>query len=159
MGTGGPVTVRLNINGTDHEVDADPDTPLAYALRDALGLKGTKIGCGLEQCGACTVLSDGVAVQSCVREVRDFEGCAIVTIEGIAETDVGQRVQQAFIDASAAQCGYCTSGMVVAVTALLEQDPQPDRTKAQEALTPHLCRCGAHPRILRAVEIASGQSS
>ena len=158
MGTGDPVTLSLRINGTDHKIDADPDTPLAYVLRDALGLKGTKIGCSLEQCGACTVLCDGQPVQSCVSGVREFEGREIVTIEGIADTETGQRVQKAFVDASAAQCGYCTSGMVVAVTALLEREPQPDRATAQATLTPHLCRCGAHPRILRAVEIASGQS-
>ena len=151
------MTLTLRINGQTHQVNADPDTPLAYVLRENLKLKGTKIGCGLEQCGACTVLVDGVPTQSCVTEATAFEGRDIVTIEGVGDTETGRRVQQAFIDASAAQCGYCTSGMVIAVTGLLQRHPQPDCEAAKEALTPNICRCGAHPRILRAVEIASGQ--
>ena len=148
----------LRINGQEHHIDCDPDTPLAYALRE-LGLKGTKIGCGLEQCGACAVLADGRPVLSCVREVGEFDGVEITTVEGLSETTTGARVQAAFEQATAAQCGYCTAGMVIAVTGLLSENPKPTRTEAQMALQPHLCRCGAHPRILRAVQIASGQAT
>lgn len=149
--------IVLRINGQEHRLDCDPDTPLAYALRE-LGLKGTKIGCGLEQCGACAVLADGKVALSCVREMGSFDGVEITTVEGLAETRTGARVQSAFEQATAAQCGYCTAGMVIAVTGLLATNPTPTREEAQEALQQHLCRCGAHPRILRAVEIASGQA-
>jgi aerobic-type carbon monoxide dehydrogenase small subunit (CoxS/CutS family) len=147
----------LRVNGQEHRIDCDPDTPLAYVLRE-LGLKGTKIGCGLEQCGACAVLADGRPVLSCLREVSGFDGVEITTVEGLSETETGARVQAAFEQATAAQCGYCTAGMVIAVTGLLSENPKPTRTEAQQALQPHLCRCGAHPRILRAVQIASGQA-
>lgn len=148
----------LRVNGQAHRLDCDPDTPLAYALRE-LGLKGTKIGCALEQCGACAVLADGEVVLSCVRDVASFDGVEITTVEGLADTETGAKVQEAFVQATAAQCGYCTAGMVIAVTGLLSTNPSPTREEAQEALQQHLCRCGAHPRILRAVEIASGQAT
>lgn len=157
MGKGRSVTIRLRVNGKTHEVDADPDTPLIYVLRDDLNLKGTKLGCGLEQCGACAVLVDGEVVLSCVSPAATFEGKDIITIEGIAATETGARVQAAFIETTAAQCGYCTAGLVVAVTGLLSRNPTPDRDTAKTALTPHLCRCGSHPRVLRAVEIAARQ--
>lgn len=149
------MTLRLQINGDIHEVSDDPDTPLVYVLRDTLKLKGTKVGCGLEQCGACAVLIDGEVKLSCVTPVQAFEGCEITTIEGIEDTIIGKRVQDAFVQASAAQCGYCTPGLVVAVTALLKATPSTGRQEIKQALTPHLCRCGSHPRILRAVEIAA----
>jgi aerobic-type carbon monoxide dehydrogenase small subunit (CoxS/CutS family) len=149
------VTLSLTINGTRHDIASDPDTPLVYVLRDELKLKGTKLGCGLEQCGACAVLVDGKVVLSCATPVEVFDGKDITTIEGIAETEIGQRVQQAFIEKTAAQCGYCTSGLVVAATALLETVPAPDRDAVKAALTPHLCRCGSHPRVLEAIEKAS----
>ncbi len=149
------MTLSLTINGTVHEVTAEPDTPLVYVLRDELGLKGTKLGCGLEQCGACAVLVDGQAVLSCVSAVEAFDGKAITTIEGIGDTEVGARVQDAFVAVSAAQCGYCTAGLVVATTALLSDEPQPDDDTVVRALTPHLCRCGSHPRVLRAVRQAA----
>lgn len=155
MGACHLVTIALNINGTPCQVNADPDTPLIYVLRDELKLKGTKLGCGLEQCGACAVLVDGAPVLSCVSPVSMFEGTSITTVEGIDARETGRRVQQAFVACSAAQCGYCTSGMVVATTALLEENPAPDREQIVRALTPHLCRCGSHPRILRAVEEAA----
>ncbi len=155
MGAGDAVTLRLRINGRDHTVASPPDTPLVYVLRDELGLKGTKLGCGLEQCGACAVLADGEAVLSCIAEAGAFAGREIVTVEGLAETATGRRVQAAFVRASAAQCGYCTAGLVVAVTGLLRKTPNPDRDTAKAALTPHICRCGSHPRVLRAVGIAS----
>ncbi len=147
------MTLTLRINGQDRTIASDPETPLVYVLRDELKLKGTKLGCGLEQCGACAVLADGEVVMSCVTAASAFEGKEIITIEGIGDTETGKRVQQAFVETSAAQCGYCTAGLVVAATALLHQTPNPDRTAtAMAALTPHLCRCGSHPRVLRAVE-------
>lgn len=155
MGTNYIVTTTLHINGTKHQVSSDPDTPLIYFLRDELKLKGTKLGCGLEQCGACAVLVDGKAVLSCVTTVATFEGKEITTIEGIEASDLGRRVQASFVEVSAAQCGYCTAGMVVATTALLNQNPRPDRAAVVAALTPHLCRCGSHPRVLKAVERAA----
>jgi len=149
------VSLRLTINGTAHDITSDPDTPLVYVLRDELKLKGTKLGCGLEQCGACAVMVDGKPVLSCVTPVEAFDGKNVTTIEGIADTEIGQRVQQAFVEETAAQCGYCTSGLVVAATALLAANPTPDRTTTKAALTPHLCRCGSHPRVLRAIEKAA----
>jgi aerobic-type carbon monoxide dehydrogenase small subunit (CoxS/CutS family) len=152
------MTLTLLINGTPYEVDDTPDTPLVYVLRDTLGLTGTKLGCGLEQCGACAVLVDGEVTLSCVAEAGTFEGRAITTIEGIAHLPTGKRVQDAFIETSAAQCGYCTAGLVVAATAFLSRTPAPDPATARTALAPHLCRCGSHPRVLRAVALAAGAS-
>ena len=149
------MTLTLNVNGETHRVASEPDTPLIYVLRDELKLKGTKLGCGLEQCGSCAVLVDGVSVLSCVSPVSVFKGKSIVTIEGIADIETGRRVQEAFVAASAAQCGYCTAGLVVATTALLEGNPAPDRAAIKAALTPHICRCGSHPRVFRAVEDAA----
>jgi len=146
------VTLSLTINGTLHTITSDPDTPLVYVLRDELKLKGTKLGCGLEQCGACAVMVEDKVVLSCVSPVEVFDGKEITTIEGISDTEIGQRVQQAFVEETAAQCGYCTSGLVVAATALLADNPTPDRDTTKEALTPHLCRCGSHPRVLKAIE-------
>ena len=149
------MTLSLTINGTLHSIASDPDTPLVYVLRDELKLKGTKLGCGLEQCGACAVLVDGKVVLSCVSPVDVFAGKDITTIEGIADIEIGQRVQKAFVEETAAQCGYCTSGMVVAVTAVLSDHPAPDIIVIKDALTPHLCRCGSHPRVLKAVKQAA----
>lgn len=149
------MTLTLRVNGETHLVTSDPDTPLVYVLRDELKLKGTKLGCGLEQCGSCAVLVDGQAELSCVSAVTMFEGKDVTTIEGIKNTDLGRRVQEAFIATSAAQCGYCTAGLVVATTALLARDPKPDEEAVIDALTPHLCRCGSHPRVLRAVAQAA----
>lgn len=146
------MTLSLTINGTLHTITSDPDTPLVYVLRDELKLKGTKLGCGLEQCGACAVMVEDKVVLSCVSPVEVFDGKEITTIEGISDTEIGQRVQQAFVEETAAQCGYCTSGLVVAATALLADNPTPDRDTTKEALTPHLCRCGSHPRVLKAIE-------
>ena len=149
------MTLRLCVNGKEHELDVDPTTPLAFVLRNDLGLKGTKIGCGLEQCGACAVLVDGKVQLSCVTEAAAFEGRDIVTIEGISARPTGARVQDAFVAETAAQCGYCTAGLVVAATALLETEPRPDRKTTFEALDGHICRCGSHPRVLAAVARAA----
>ena len=144
--------VVLEVNGTVREVEADPATPLVYVLRNRLGLMGAKLGCGLEQCGACAVIVDGEKALSCVRAVSEFDGRAIVTVEGLAEDGELNPVQRAFLEAGAAQCGYCTSGLVVALTAYLQAAERPDRQGAVKALQGHLCRCGAHADVLRAVE-------
>ena len=151
------MSLTLRINGEAHSITSDPDTPLLYVLRDELKLKGAKLGCGLEQCGACAVLVDGGAVFSCMRPAAEFERSEITTVEGLQSTETGRRVQDAFVAANAAQCGYCTAGLVVATTALLSQQDAPDREAVKAALDPHLCRCGAHPRVLEAVQIASRQ--
>lgn len=144
--------VVLEVNGAVREVETDPATPLIYVLRNRLGLMGAKFGCGLEQCGACAVIADGEKVLSCVRTVSEFEGRAIVTVEGLAEGGELNRVQRAFLETGAGQCGYCTGGLVVALTAYLETAARPDRKGAVEAFQGHLCRCGAHADVLRAVD-------
>ncbi len=144
-------TLSLNVNGRDHQVAVDPSTPLLFVLRNHLGLTGAKLGCGLEQCGACAVLVDGVSILCCSTPVAEYSGREIVTVEGLA-ADGGNAVQRAFADLGAAQCGYCTPGLVVAVTALLKRSPKPDKAEIVEALTPHLCRCGSHARVLGAVD-------
>ena len=146
--------ITLLVNGTEHRIDADPATPLLFVLRNNLGLTGAKLGCGLEQCGACAVLADGAPVMSCVTPAGAFAGQEIVTIEGVAALPAGTRVQSAFLEAAAAQCGYCTPGLVVAATALLSGPSMPDREAIRASLTPHLCRCGSHPRVLRAIDAA-----
>lgn len=152
------MSLSLSINGVQHEITCDPATPLAYVLRNALKLKGTKIGCGLEQCGACAVLVDGEVALSCSAAVEQFAGKEIVTIEGVGATEIGARVQDAFVAETAAQCGYCTSGLVVAATALITDGRGTDRAETVEALDQHLCRCGSHPRVLRAIERAAKAS-
>lgn len=150
--------ITLRVNGEPREIDADPSTPLLFILRNQLGLTGAKLGCGLEQCGTCAVLIDGEPVLSCVRAVSEFEASDICTVEGLTVDGAPSSVQQAFIDQGAAQCGYCTAGLVVATTALLKNNKQPDRTSIDAALEGHLCRCGSHTRVLRAIEtlIAEG---
>lgn len=154
------VPMELQVNGISHHVETDPSTPLIFILRNHLGLKGAKLGCGLEQCGSCTVLVDGEPVMSCVRAVSEFENCEIVTVEGLAGDGACSDIQRTFIEENAAQCGYCTPGIVVAVTALLGQIPQPDDTEIREALSGHLCRCGSHSRVLKAIDrlVAEGGS-
>lgn len=144
-------SVTLHVNGGTHALHVHPAEPLALALRNRLGLTGVKVGCGLEQCGACAVLVDGVSTLTCVRPATDFEGRRIETVEGLGAPESPGLVQQALLDESAAQCGYCTPGLVVAITALLRANPHPDGDTVRAALAPHLCRCGAHPRVLRAV--------
>jgi len=144
--------LNLHVNGEVHTIDVDPDTPLIYVLRNHLKLTGPKLGCGQEQCGACVVLVDGEATNSCVRAASEFEDTKIVTIEGLAEGGELSPVQQAFQDEGAAQCGYCTSGIIIATTALLDHNPQPSEADIHEALHDHLCRCGSHRRVLTAIE-------
>jgi nicotinate dehydrogenase subunit A len=145
----------LSINGREHAVDADPATPLLFVLRNHLGLTAAKFGCGLEQCYACAVLVDGEAVPSCVTPAGTFAGSVIRTVEGLGSGSGLHRVQQAFVDEEAAQCGYCIPGMIIGAVALLERTPTPDATEIREALDPHLCRCGVQPRIVKAVRRAA----
>lgn len=145
--------IRLTVNGQQHEVDAEADTPLLYVLRDDLGLNGAKFGCGLGQCGACTVLVDGQPVFSCLTPVSVLAERQVRTIEGLG----GNAVQRAFEDVQAAQCGYCIAGMVMRATALLEHDPHPHEDEIRAYMSGNLCRCGTHMRILEAVRQAAGQ--
>ncbi len=146
-----PSVLRLTVNGRIHDVTAAPDTPLIYVLRNDLALNGPKYGCGLGECGACTVLIDGVAARSCVIPVGACTGRAIVTLEGLGSSDNPDPVQQAFIDEQAAQCGYCLNGMIMTAKALLTRNPHPTEAEITEALRYNLCRCGTHVEILRAV--------
>lgn len=150
-------TISLQVNGETHEVDTDPATPLVFVLRNHLGLMGTKLGCGLEQCGACAVLVDGRSTLSCATAAADFQGKAITTVEGLASGGQLSRVQQAFADAGAAQCGYCIPGLVIAATALVNDNPNADDDAIDAALEPHLCRCGSHGRVLAAVRSLVGR--
>jgi nicotinate dehydrogenase subunit A len=148
------VPINCQVNGVDHALSADADTPLMYCLRDELGLKGTRFGCGSGHCGACTVLVDGRAVQSCDTPLWAAAGHRVTTVEGLADDRVGTVLRQAFIDLQAAQCGYCINGILMAVTALLKQNARPDRAAILKALERNLCRCGTHVRILRAIDRA-----
>ena len=148
-------THRLVVNRQEHEVTVDHyDTPLLYVLRDDLNLKGTRFGCGNGQCGACTVLVDGRAQRSCELPVWSLEGKAIVTIEGLGTPERLHPLQQAFIECQAGQCGYCLSGIIMSAAALIESGNTPSRAKILDALAVNLCRCGAHGRILTAIETA-----
>ena len=145
-------TISLKINGKIYQIKVEPETPLLFVLRNSLGLTGAKLGCGLEQCGACAVLVDGNSTLTCVSAVSDFQDKDIITIEGIAQDGKLSPVQKAFIDAGAAQCGYCIPGLVVAVTGLLQENSDPDSAEVQNALASHLCRCGSHGRIIAAID-------
>ncbi|MGZ5082911.1 MAG: (2Fe-2S)-binding protein [Usitatibacter sp.] len=147
--------IALRVNGKLHELDIEPDTPLLYALRGELALNGAKFGCGLGQCGACTVMVDGGAVLSCVTPVSAVAGRAIVTVEGLGTIERPGSMQRAFIEEQAAQCGYCIPGMMMRAQALLESNPAPTEAEVRKALEPNLCRCGTHVRILRAVARAA----
>jgi nicotinate dehydrogenase subunit A len=150
-------TYRFTVNGESRSVEVrDPAEPLLYVLRNALGLSGTKFGCGLGQCGACTVLLDGRAVRSCQLPVSKIAGRSVSTIEGLGSPEKPHPVQAAFIAEQAAQCGYCSNGMVMSSVALLAGNPKPSREQVKAALEGNLCRCGTHPRVLRAVARASG---
>jgi nicotinate dehydrogenase subunit A len=144
--------LTLRVNGGHREIDAaDPDVPLLYVLRDDLGLTGTKFGCGLAQCGACTVLVGGRAVRACATPARAVVGQDVVTIEGLGSIDRPDPVQAAFIAEQAAQCGYCTAGLIMTARALLFRIPRPTEPQVREALAGNLCRCGSHARVIRAV--------
>lgn len=150
--------ISLRVNGKTRVVDTEPDVPLLYVLRNDLELNGPKFGCGMAQCGACTVLMDGNAIRSCVTPVSAVQNKPVTTLEGLGTTKKLHKIQQAFIDEQAAQCGYCINGMIMTSKALLDKTPKPTDTEIKRALDGNLCRCGTHIRILRAVKRASGQT-
>jgi nicotinate dehydrogenase subunit A len=150
-------TIRLTVNGEIHDVDAAPDTALLHVLRNDLGLNGAKFGCGLGECGTCTVLIDGVAARSCVIPISGCIQRDIVTLEGLGTRHRPDPVQQAFITEQAAQCGYCLNGMIMTTKALLMRTPHPSETEIVETLRYNLCRCGAHIEIIRAAMRAAGR--
>ena len=144
--------ITLHVNGRDHAVSLDdPETPLLYVLRDELALHGPKFGCGLGQCGSCTVMVDGQAVRSCTTKAASVAGRAITTLEGLGSPEAPSKVQAAFIAEAAAQCGYCTNGMIMTATALLSRNPHPKESDIRTALAGNLCRCGSHVRVIAAV--------
>lgn len=147
--------VTLLVNGVSRTLDIDPETPLLYVLRNDLDLHGPKFGCGLAQCGACTVLMDGVAIRSCVTPVSRVERRKITTLEGLGSVARPHPIQKAFIEEQAAQCGYCINGMIMTAKALLDKNPTPSDGEIKQVLAGNLCRCGTHLRILRAVRRAA----
>ncbi|HEX6005226.1 MAG TPA: (2Fe-2S)-binding protein [Burkholderiales bacterium] len=153
------MALTLNVNGKAHAVDADPETPLLYVLRNELKLKGARFGCGMGQCGACMVIVDGKAVQSCDVPASAVAGKAITTIEGIGAAGALQPLQRAFIEEQAAQCGYCATGIIMSAKALLDANPRPSEEQIKAALARNLCRCGTHQRILRAIRRAAGEAA
>lgn len=154
------MTVTLTVNGETHRLDVDPATPLLYVLRGELALNGAKYGCGLGQCGACTVQLDGKAIFSCVTPVGAAEGRAVRTVEGLGTIAHPSPLQAAFAAEQAAQCGYCIAGMIMRAQALLDADPHPDEATIRSHMQTNLCRCGTHMRILRAIRrVANGASA
>jgi aerobic-type carbon monoxide dehydrogenase small subunit (CoxS/CutS family) len=147
--------LQIQVNGQCHYVSGDPDRPLLTVLRDELGLTGAKYGCGEAQCGACVVLIDGQPAPSCVTPLSEIGSQEIRTVESMEREEELHPVQQAFLEADALQCGYCTPGMIIAVVALLEQNPNPTESETIQALQKHVCRCGTYHRILKAVRLAS----
>jgi nicotinate dehydrogenase subunit A len=145
------MAIRLKVNGAVRSVPAEPDTPLLYVLRNDFELNGAKFGCGLAQCGACTVLIDGKATRSCVTPISALEKSEIVTLEGLGTVEKPHALQRAFIEEQAAQCGYCINGMIMAAKELLDATPKPSEADVRTALAGNLCRCGTHNRIIRAV--------
>ena len=147
--------MTLKVNGQAHQIDADPDTPLLYVLRDEIKLNAAKFGCGLGQCGACTVIVDGKAVLSCVTPLLLLDGKQVTTLEGLGTIEAPAPIQRAFMEEQAAQCGYCIAGMMMRAQALLQKNTRPTDEQIRAELEPHLCRCGTHMRILRAVHRAA----
>ena len=145
------MAVSLKVNGVSRSVPAEPDTPLLYVLRNDFELNGAKFGCGLSQCGACTVLVNGQAVRSCVTPIDSLAGAQITTLEGLGTLDRPHALQRAFIAEQAVQCGYCINGMIMSAKALLDRNPKPSEADVREALAANLCRCGTHNRIVRAI--------
>jgi isoquinoline 1-oxidoreductase alpha subunit len=151
--------VTLNINGTSHQVDVPPDMPVLWVLRDVVGLTGTKFGCGIAQCGACTVHLDGQPIRSCVTPVAAVIGKKITTIEAIGETPSGKAVQKAWLDLEVIQCGYCQSGQIMTAVALLDEIPDPSDPDIDAAMAGNICRCGTYPRIRAAIKQAGKSRS
>ncbi|MDR9394829.1 (2Fe-2S)-binding protein [Roseovarius sp. SYSU LYC5161] len=146
--------MQLNVNGKTHDVDVEPDTPLLWVIREELGLTGTKFGCGIAQCGACTVLVDGQPTRSCVTPAEAMEGAEITTIETVNDDPVGQKVVEAWVDHQVPQCGYCQSGQVMAATALLARTPNPGEAEIAAAMS-NLCRCGTYNKVRAAIRSVS----
>ena len=149
--------MRIEVNGTSHDVDVAPDMPLLWVLRDELKLTGTKYGCGIAQCGACTVHIDGQAVRSCQARIGDLDGARITTIEGLGTPETLHAVQQAWVDHQVAQCGYCQSGQVMQAAALLDVNPDPSDEDIDLVMSGNLCRCGTYPRIRAAIKTAAAK--
>jgi nicotinate dehydrogenase subunit A len=149
--------IELTVNGTPHRIDVDPATPLLYVLRGELQLNAAKFGCGLGQCGACTVMAEGEAIYSCLTPVAALQGRKITTVEGLGTADNPGPLQRAFIAEQAAQCGYCIAGMIMRAQALLQRNPSPSDAEIRAEMEPNLCRCGTHMRILRAIRRASSE--
>ncbi len=149
------MTIKFVVNGQACEIDVRPDTPLLDVLRNHLDLKGSRYGCGLEQCGACMVLIDGAPEYACTRETGTVAGRAVTTIEGLGTADRLHPIQSAFLEEQAGQCGYCLSGIIISAKALLDRNPSPSRADIVAALDKHLCRCGTHTRIIAAVQKAA----
>lgn len=149
--------ISFNLNGKATKVDVDPGTPLLWVLRDHLHMTGTKYGCGISQCGACTVHLDGKAIRSCVTPVSTANGKHVTTIEGLAETTLGKAVQAAWLEVDVPQCGYCQSGQIMSATALLKENPYPSESQISAAMDGNLCRCGTYNRIRSAIQKASEQ--
>jgi nicotinate dehydrogenase subunit A len=154
-----PQDIAVNVNGAVRTVNVEPDTPLLYILRNDLELSGPRFGCGLSQCGACTVMLEGKATRSCVLPVSAAAGKPVVTLEGLGTRDKPHALQRAFMEEQAAQCGYCTNGMIMTAKAFLDRTPQPTEAQVRKALAANLCRCGTHNRIVRAVLRASRETS
>jgi nicotinate dehydrogenase subunit A len=150
-----PETFRIKVNGAEHVVSAEGDTPLLYVLRNDLGLNGAKFGCGLAQCGACTAIVGDEATRTCVLPLSDVGDAPVVTLEGLGTIEKPHPLQQAFMAEQAAQCGYCMNGMIMTAKAFLDRTPHPTRAQILEALELNLCRCGTHLRIVRAIERAA----
>jgi isoquinoline 1-oxidoreductase alpha subunit len=147
--------IELSINGQRHSVDAPEDMPLLWVLRDMLGMTGTKFGCGVAQCGACTVHVDGEAVRSCVTPVSSVGTSEVMTIEAVGSTDAGRKIQAAWLDHQVVQCGYCQSGQIMSAAALLAANPAPDDGAIDDAMSGNICRCGTYPRIRQAIKNAA----
>ena len=150
------MTVSLKVNGLVHDLDVETDAPLLWVIRDELGLTGTKFGCGIAQCGACTVHVDGVATRSCVTPASSVVGKSVTTIEAIGATPVGKKLQTAWIKAEVPQCGYCQSGQIMSAVALLAKTPKPTDDDIDQAMSGNICRCGAYQRIRAAIKDAAG---
>jgi isoquinoline 1-oxidoreductase subunit alpha len=145
----------IKVNGTDHTVDVDDDTPLLWVLRDVLGMTGTKFGCGMALCGACTVHIDGVATRSCITTIDSVGTSAVTTIEAVGETPAGKAVQQAWLDLEVVQCGYCQSGQIMSASALVASNANPSDADIDDAMQGNICRCGTYPRIRAAIKQAA----
>jgi isoquinoline 1-oxidoreductase alpha subunit len=150
------MAITIKVNGVDRAVDVDDDTPLLWVLRDVLGMTGTKFGCGMALCGACTVHVDGVATRSCITSVDSIGGSEITTIEAVGATPAGAKIQQAWLDREVVQCGYCQSGQIMSASALLASNPHPSDADIDDAMSGNICRCGTYIRIREAIKQAAG---